>query len=653
MILFVVAYLGGVLTILSPCILPVLPFVFARADQPFIKSGLPLLLGMAVTFALVATLAAVGGGWAVQANQYGRFAAIVLLAFFGVTLLFPELADRLTRPLVAFGARLSDSAAGATKSGASFGPSFLLGVATGLLWAPCAGPILGLVLTGAALQGANVQTSLLLLAYAAGAATSLAVALLIGGRVFKAMKQSLGAGEWVRRGLGVAVLAGVVAIALGLDTGLLTQVSSASTAAVEQALIDKARPDSPGGSASGVMKGDSGSMAASNVMNGGPSMMAGSNVMNGAPAMTGSNVMNGGPSMMAASNTMNGAAPAMKGDAPAMTMAMKPKPAEPAALPVEGQFPSLGGAVEWLNSPPLTAEGLRGKVVLVDFWTYSCINCLRAIPYVRAWAEKYKDQGLVVIGVHAPEFAFEKNIDNVRRAAKDLKVDYPIAIDNDYAIWRAFDNQYWPAHYFIDAQGRIRHHHFGEGEYDQSEKIIQQLLAEAGKDSVAQDIVKVDAQGAEAAADMDDVKSPETYLGYERAENFASPGGAAADKREVYAVAPDLHLNQWALAGDWTVGGERAVLNAPNGRIVYRFHARDLHLVLGPGADGKPVRFRVRIDGKAPEADHGVDTDDQGNGAVTEQRLYQLVRQGKSVADREFEIEFLDPGAQAFAFTFG
>jgi cytochrome c biogenesis protein CcdA/thiol-disulfide isomerase/thioredoxin len=622
MILFVVSYLGGVLTILSPCILPVLPFVFARADQPFVKSGLPLLLGMAITFAAVATLAAVGGGWAVQANQYGRLAAIVLLAFFGVTLLFPELADRLTRPLVAFGARLSDTAADATRTGSSFGPSFLLGIATGLLWAPCAGPILGLVLTGAALQGANVQTSLLLLAYAAGAATSLAVALLIGGRVFKAMKQSLGAGEWIRRGLGVAVLAGVVAIALGLDTGLLTQVSIASTANVEQALIDKAKPNPAADSSSGsvVMKGDSGAM------------MAASNAMNGGPAMTGaSNAMKGGP---------------------AMAMMMKAKPAVD-ALPVEGQLPSLAGAVEWLNSPPLTAEGLRGKVVLVDFWTYSCINCLRAIPYVRAWAEKYKDQGLVVIGVHAPEFAFEKNIDNVRQATKELKLGYPIAIDNDYAIWRAFDNQYWPAHYFIDAQGRIRHHHFGEGEYDQSEKIIQQLLAEAGQASVAQDIVNVDAQGAEAAADMDDVKSPETYIGFTRAENFASPGGAIPDKPQVYAAASPLQLNQWALSGDWTIGGERAVLNAPNGRIAYHFHARDLHLVMGPGADGKPVRFRVLVDGKAPDADHGVDTDAEGNGIVKEQRLYQLVRQSKAVADREFEIEFLDPGAQAFAFTFG
>jgi cytochrome c biogenesis protein CcdA/thiol-disulfide isomerase/thioredoxin len=574
MLLFVVAYLGGVLTILSPCILPVLPFVFARADQPFVKSGLPLLLGMAITFAAVATLAAVGGGWAVQANHWGRLAAILLLAFFGVTLLFPSMADRLTRPLVALGSRLSQSASDGTRAGSSFGPSFLLGIATGLLWAPCAGPILGLLLTGAALQGANVQTSFLLLAYAAGAATSLAVALLIGGRVFVAMKRSLGAGEWIRRGLGVAVLAGVVAISLGLDTGLLTRVSLASTAGVEQTLLDKVHPKSATVAAAGT-------------------------------------------------------------------------------LPVEGQIPSLAGAVQWLNSPPLTAEGLRGKVVLVDFWTYSCINCLRSLPYIEAWAQKYRSQGLVVIGVHAPEFAFERNIDNVRQAVKDLKLDYPIAIDNNYAIWRAFNNQYWPAHYFIDAKGQIRYHHFGEGEYDQSEKVIQQLLAEAGKGAVPHDIVAVDGSGAEAAADVSDIASPETYIGYQRAENFASPGGAVPDASHVYATAPQLTLNQWALGGDWTVKGENATSNAGEGRIAYRFHARDLHLVLGPSSDGKPVRFRVLIDGKPPLADHGADVDAQGSGTIDGQRLYQLVRQSGPVADRNFEIEFLDPGAQAFAFTFG
>ena len=543
-----------------------------------------------------------------QANQYGRLAAIVLLAFFGVTLLFPELADRLTRPLVAIGDRLSQSASGGDGSRSSIAPSFLLGIATGLLWAPCAGPILGLVLTGAALQGASVQTSFLLLAYAAGAATSLALALLIGGRVFSAMKRSLGAGEWIRRGLGVAVLVGVAAIALGLDTGFLTQVSLANTGNVEQALIDKAhvaRANEPPQS-SVVMTNDSNAMMASNAMSGAPAMMA------------------------------------------------KPDVASANALPVEGQLPPLTGAVEWLNSPPLTAEGLRGKVVLVDFWTYSCINCLRAIPYIHAWADKYKDQGLVVIGVHAPEFAFEKNVDNVRRAAKDLKVDYPVAIDNDYAIWRAFDNQYWPAHYFIDAQGRIRHHHFGEGEYDRSEKIIQQLLAEAGKGGVS-------ARSRVGRRAWTRRRPPIWAMCSRRKPISATsaprisrrPGGAVADKRQTYAAASSLQLNQWALAGDWTVAGDHAVLDAPNGRIAFRFHARDLHLVLGPGADGKPVRFRVLIDGKAPEGDHGVDIDEQGNGVVTEQRLYQLVRQGKSVADRQFEIEFLDPGAQAFAFTFG
>ena len=587
MILFVLSYVGGVLTIISPCILPVLPFVFARADQPFVRSGLPMLLGMAATFALVATLAAVGGGWAVQANEYGRTIAIVVLAVLGVTLLFPALADRLTRPLVAMGARLSQSAD--TGGGApAILPSFLLGIATGLLWAPCAGPILGLILTGAALNGANVQTSLLLLAYAAGAATSLAVALLIGGRVFAAMKRSLGVSEWIRRGLGVAVLTGVAAIALGADTGFLTQASLASTAGLEQGLLDKfgkeARP--PGGQGS-------------------------------------------------------------------MAMAAKP-PADPTGpLSVEGGLPALDGAVEWLNSPPLTKQGLRGKVVLIDFWTYSCINCLRAIPYVRAWAQKYKDQGLVVIGVHTPEFAFERNVDNVKRAVRDLKIDYPVAIDSNFALWRAFDNQYWPAHYFIDAEGRIRHHHFGEGEYAESEHVIQQLLAETGKTDIAQGVVAVTAAGAEAAADSGNVKSPETYIGFMRAENFSSPGGTVQDVDHLYALPADLRLNQWALNGTWKIEDEKAILGAAGGGIAFRFHARDLHLVLGAGDDGKPVRFRVLLDGQRPGDDHGADIDANGEGTVTGQRLYQLVRQRGPVKDRTFEIRFLDRGVQAFAFTFG
>jgi thiol-disulfide isomerase/thioredoxin len=322
-------------------------------------------------------------------------------------------------------------------------------------------------------------------------------------------------------------------------------------------------------------------------------------------------------------------------------------------LPIEGELPSLGAATGWLNSPPLTAAGVRGKVVLIDFWTYSCINWIRQLPYVRAWAEKYKDQGLVVIGVHTPEFAFEKSLDNVRRAAKDMKVDYPIAIDNDYAIWRALRNSAWPALYFVDAQGRIRHHHLGEGEYEQSERIIQQLLAATGTGAIDSNLVSVDGRGVEAAADWASLKSPENYLGYERTENFASPGGAVLDKRRVYAAPARLRLNQWALSGDWTVQKQATVLNQANGRIAYRFHARDLHLVMGPAARGRSVRFRVLINGKPPGAAHGIDVDVQGNGTVAEPRMYQLVRQPKPIADRQFEIEFLDSGVEVFAFTFG
>jgi len=605
MILFLLAYLGGILTIVSPCILPVLPFVFARADRSFLRSGLPMLVGMAVTFAVVATLAAVAGGWAVQANQYGRIAAAVVLAVFGLALIFPSLADRLAQPFVAFGARISDRVGqGDGVHDAGVLPSLLLGVATGLLWLPCAGPVLGLILTGAALGGASVKTTLLLLAYAAGAATSLALALLVGGRLFAAMKRSLGVGEWIRRGLGVAVLAGVAAIALGLDSGFLARLSTASTVALEQGLLERFGAGSRSADAQrkpSVLMSDGGAMA-------------------------------GGPGMM-----------------------MRGKPdARDEALPIEGALPSsaLNGAVEWLNSPPLTVEGLKGKVVLVDFWTYSCINCLRAIPYVRAWAEKYRDQGLVVIGVHTPEFAFEKSSKNVRAAVSDLKIGYPVAVDSNYAIWRAFFNQYWPAHYFIDSQGRIRHHHFGEGDYDESERVIQKLLAEAGESNVSADLVAVKASGAEAASDAMSVRSPETYIGYARAENFISPGGAVEDARHVYATGTP-RLNEWALAGDWTIGKESAVLNETGGSILYRFHARDLHLVLGPGAEGKPVRFRVTIDGAAPGLDHGGDIDIQGFGTVTGQRLYQLIRQGGPVADHTFEIEFLDPGVQAYAFTFG
>jgi thiol-disulfide isomerase/thioredoxin len=324
-----------------------------------------------------------------------------------------------------------------------------------------------------------------------------------------------------------------------------------------------------------------------------------------------------------------------------------------AQLPFEGEIPSLSGANEWLNSPPLATDGLRGKVVLIDFCTYTCINWLRQLPYVRAWAEKYKSQGLVVIGVHTPEFTFEKNLDNVRRALKDMRVYYPIAIDNDYAVWQAFKNRYWPALYFVDAQGNIRHHYFGEGEYEQSEKVIQQLLSESGINNISHELVSVDARGIEVAADWGSLKSPENYLGYERSENFASLGDAVSDKRRAYAAPARLALNHWALSGDWTMGKQSIVLNKGNGRITHHFHARDLHLVMGPAARGTSVRFRVALDGQPPGAAHGIEVDDLGNGMATEQKLYQLIRQPNSIAGRQFEIEFLDSGVEAFAFTFG
>ncbi len=320
---------------------------------------------------------------------------------------------------------------------------------------------------------------------------------------------------------------------------------------------------------------------------------------------------------------------------------------------VEGNLPSFGGGTEWLNSPPLSAAALRGKVVVVQFWTYTCINWLRTLAYVRAWADKYKKDGLVVIGVHSPEFDFERNVDNVRRAVKSMRIDYPVVVDSKHAIWSAFNNAYWPALYFVDAKGRVRHHHFGEGEYDQSEMIIRQLLVEAGATNLTRDSVPIVAEGLEAAADWPSLGSPENYLGYQRTDNFASPGGIGTDKRRTYAAPPRLTVNHWALTGDWTVQKNAAALNAPNGRIVYRFHARDVHVVMGPAARGQSVRFRVLIDGQPPRDDHGIDVDAEGNGTVSEQRLYQLIRQRKPVVDRQVDIEFLDPGVEAYAFTFG
>ena len=569
MILFILTYLAGILTIASPCILPVLPFVLSQADRPFRRTGLPMLGGMALAFAAVGSLAAFAGNWAVELNQYGRSFALALIALFGVTLLFPPLATRLSAPFVALGNLLSRKVDRASAS--SLGLSLLLGMATGLLWTPCAGPVLGLILAGAALKGPGFETLLLLLAYAAGASTALAGVIVFGQHIVAIMKRSFRLGSGVRRALGAGVVAGVLAISLGLDVSLLTRISSAGTVAVEQTLLR----------------------------------------------------------LFGLADLVNPAHAATEKAAP------------------------LFGATEWLNSEPLTTEGMKGKVILVNFWTYSCINCLRTLPYVRAWAEKYRDKALVVIGVHTPEFAFEKDVANVTRALANLGVTYPVAVDNDFAIWRTFGNRAWPALYFIDANGRLRDQVFGEGRYAESEQLIQQLLSEAKNEPVAGDVVASAGTGPQAAADLGDLLSGETYIGYHQAQNFASPGGVYEDVPRLYQTPPDLRLNNWALAGSWTVGGEYATLNDHAGRITHRFHARDLHLAMGPPRAGHPIRFRVKIDGAAPGADHGSDVDAAGWGTLREDRLYQLVRQSGTIRDRTFEIEFFDAGIRTYAFTFG
>ena len=322
-------------------------------------------------------------------------------------------------------------------------------------------------------------------------------------------------------------------------------------------------------------------------------------------------------------------------------------------LSVEGQLPSLSGATGWLNSPPLTPEGLRGNVVLVDFWTYTCINWLRTLPYVRAWAERYTDQGLVVVGIHTPEFPFERDPDNVRAAADDLRVGYPIALDSDYGVWSAFDNHYWPAVYIADTQGRIRHHQFGEGGYEEAERIIQLLLRESGAGPIADDRVAVAPDGFEAQADWGNLESPETYLGYEQAQNFASPGGARLDEPRVLRAPYALTLNHWSLSGDWTMESRASVLNRADGRIAFRFHARDVNLVLGLRVPTASVPFRVLVDGEPPGDAHGLDVDEHGHGTVAEQRLYQLVRERGAITERTFEITFLADGVEAYVFTFG
>src|SRR5512146_992068 len=577
MLIFLLAYLGGILTIFSPCVLPVLPFVFARSELSFRRAGLPILFGMAATFTVLASLAAVGGAWLVEVNQYGRYAAMLLLLLLGLALIFPSWAERMMAPFVALGGRLQQKA----DQQSSIKGSLLLGVAVGFLWAPCAGPILGLVLAGAALNGANLYSAMLLLVFAAGAATALGVAPLASARVIAWVRRSVGVEEWVRRALGVAVVAGVIVIALGWDTRFLAKYTSANTTAAEQQLIEHLGP--------------------------------------------------------------------------------RPGVPDPAESPEESEMrmaPPLAGTT-WLNSPPLTNEMLRGKVVLVDFWTYSCINCLRTLPYLKAWDDKYRADGLVIVGVHAPEFVFEKDLHNVENAVREFGIKYPVVLDNEYAIWNAYQNQYWPADYLIDAQGRIRHEHFGEGAYQETEQMIQTLLKEANQGlALSGGFVQVNGTGATAAAAEDNGRSPETYVGYRRQENFASREAVRLDVPVRYTAPQALKPDHWALSGTWKVGNESAVLQAAGGAISYRFHGRDLHLVLGSrnkdsSHNGKPVRFKVTLDGAAPGADHGVDIDAQGYGEIREQRLYQLIRQSGELKARTFRIEFLDSGAEALAFTFG
>jgi cytochrome c biogenesis protein CcdA/thiol-disulfide isomerase/thioredoxin len=576
--IYILAFVAGVLTIASPCIFPILPVVMARATNSFRRDRLPLLAGLALGFAVTASLASVAGAWAIETNRYGRAVALVAVTLFGLALILPGLASRLATPAVFLGTKLAD-ALGKRERERTPALSILLGVATGLIWAPCAGPILGLILSGAAFYGPRIETFLLLLVYGLGAATSLAVGMFLGRRFVMVVRSLLPWSEGARRVLGATVVAGAIAVWTGLDTRVLVQLSFPMTTALERNLVSALQPTRP---------------------------------------VTGAETVE--------------------------SIAARAELPEPLA--------SVLDARQWLNSSPLTAKELKGKVVLVSFWTYSCINCLRALPHVRAWAEKYRDQGLVVIGIHTPEFAFEKSVENVSAALGKLGVRYPVAIDNDFRIWRAFNNNAWPALYFVDAEGRIRHRYFGEGDYALSEDTIKTLLKEAGRKSSI-DLATVDAKGVQVEADIGNLKSPETYLGYAQTRGFASPGGVREDISNVYRSIKMLPLNRWTLGGIWTIGREFAQLNETSGRITYRFHARDLHLVMVPAANGTPIRFRVTVDGQSPGESRGVDVDAQGYGVVSEAKLYQLVRQSDNVTDRTFEIEFLDAGVRVYAFTFG
>lgn len=582
--LVVVGVLAGFLAGISPCVLPVLPVVLvagatAPSDVPRHQRAarpVAVVLGLVLSFSLLVLAGSEVLSFLHLPQDALRDAGIALLLVVGIGYLVPPVAALVERPFTRIRTREPSGSAG----------GFVLGLALGLVFVPCAGPILAAITVVGATHRVSPAAVVLTAAFAAGTAVPLLVIALAGEQLVRRARALRRHAPTLRR-VGGAVLV-VVAVAITFNA------------------FDGLQRDVPGYS---------------------DALQGSTTVRNQLNALT-----------HAPHTSLSSCNPNATG------------------LVDCGPAPNFTGITAWLNTPggkPLSIAALRGKVVLIDFWTYSCINCLRSLPYVRAWAQKYQDHGLVVIGVHTPEFAFEKSLDNVRSAVHRLGITYPVAVDSDYAIWEAFSNNYWPADYFIDSKGQIRGHEFGEGDYDTSERLIQRLLADAGYRDVPGGLVTDTGAGAEAAADVNDIGSGETYIGYARSENFASPQAVAMNQPATYSVPSTFRVNQWALAGRWTVQGEKAVLDQAPGRIVFRFHARDLHLVLGPAADGRPIRFKVWLDGKAPGADHGADTDADGNGVVRQIRLYQLIRQEEGVQDRTFTIEFLDPGVQAYSFTFG
>jgi cytochrome c biogenesis protein CcdA/thiol-disulfide isomerase/thioredoxin len=568
MLIPILAFVAGVLAIASPCILPVLPIVFAREGAQGARGRMAFLIGMALAFGVAASLAAVAGSWAIEASRYGRWIGLALLALFSAALIWPALAACLARPFVAIGSGIAEwSGAGA----------FLTGVATGLIWTPCAGPILGLVLTAAAIKGPGLGTTTAFIGFGLGAASAIGVVLVFGSRLSGSLRSWSARSERVRPLLGAALLAIVVAIGAGLDTRLAALPQVPAVAQIERSLVQAARAGVPSAEAQAAA------------------------------------------------------------------------PLRPSPLDV------FRRSDPWLSGTQIDRTALRGKVVLVNFWTYSCINCLRALPHVRSWAAKYRDDGLVVIGVHTPEFAFEKDPANVRAALATLGISYPVVLDNGFDIWRAFQNEGWPALYVIDGNGQVRRRSLGEGDYAGTERAIVALLTETQRREAAtrRDEPAMSAAGTQAPADFSTIGSPETYVGYEKAERFAATPTPVRDRVASYVAPASLPLNGWGLAGAWNVHPEYAELAQSSGAIEYRYRARDLHLVMAPSIAGRPIRFRVTIDGHAPGDDHGTDTDASGLGTITDAKLYQLVRQRGSAAARTVRIEFDAPGVRAYAFTFG